>query len=92
LNICSHARDLKKSAAVNFLVLRLMHEGPYRRFPGTNINKQLRAPATAIIHATITRDRLIRSLRTYGSLMRANDMNVYSLKPAMATMGSVLKR
>lgn len=76
-------------AVVILLRLALIHQSShYNLFPGTNAN--IRTSAASVIAVTIRTisARLWRSLRTNGSRILEKDMNVYSLYPARARMGS----
>lgn len=49
--------------------------------PGTKMNKTLRDAATKAAIRIVAVARLLRRVRTYGSRIRAQFRNVYSLKP-----------
>ena len=61
----------------------------YRRFPGTKMNSTISATPTRIVMAKTIVARLFRSFLTKGSLTRDQFMNVYSLKPRRARIGSM---
>lgn len=62
----------------------------YSRWPGTKMKSTMvQTPVKTVKNRTISA-RLFRSLRTYGSRMRDQFMNVYSLRPARASTGSML--
>lgn len=60
----------------------------YNRFPGTKTKRTTRQASMKIVTPRTISARLLRSLRTNGSRIRLKLMNVYSLNPSRARMGS----
>lgn len=55
--------------------------GVHNIVPGTKMNSTLRDAATKAAIRIVAVARLLRRVRTYGSRIRAQFRNVYSLKP-----------